>query len=162
MQLYFWVPCSEKRHLKTPAAWEKLSKAEDSRSILVTSVEDHERIWLAEEVFLVQLVGTELQGSAVLQGHIKRCRSVWEVDTISRGWRGTMCFASALLCSFLLAWGEGAGPCVTLKEDAAWAADDQLRMSLKSTQMRRRDTGLLLFLCWTGYLSQNDWRTIVP
>lgn len=76
---------------------DKLSNAADSRSILVTSVEDHERIRFAEEVFLVQLVGAELQSGAVLQGHIKRRRSVWEVDTVSGGLEGRWC---ALLWPF--------------------------------------------------------------
>lgn len=91
---------------------DKLSNAIDSRSILITSVEDHERIGFAEEVFLVQLVGAELQSGAVLQGHIKRCRSVWEVDTVSGGWRGNDVLAPFLPISSLLifkSWTGGEG-----------------------------------------------------
>lgn len=87
--------------LKGPAA-PKTNEA-DSRSVLVASVEDHERIWFAEEVFLVQLVGAELQSGAVLQGHMKRRRSVWEVDTEKKRPEGRRrAAASALCCSFLL------------------------------------------------------------
>lgn len=37
-----------------------------SRSILVASVENHERVRLAKEVLFVQLVGTKLHGGTIL------------------------------------------------------------------------------------------------
>lgn len=46
---------------------------EHSRSILIASVENHERVRLAKEILLVQLVGTELHRGAVLQG----CMEMW-------------------------------------------------------------------------------------
>ncbi len=49
----------------------KQNHTKDSRSILVASVKDHERVRLAEEVLLVQLVGTELHSGAVLKGRIE-------------------------------------------------------------------------------------------
>lgn len=49
----------------------KLNRMKHSRSILVASVEDHERVRLAEEIFLVQFVGTELHSGAVLQGSME-------------------------------------------------------------------------------------------
>lgn len=41
----------------------------NSRSVFVAPVEHHEGVRLAKEVLLVQLVGAELQGGAVLREH---------------------------------------------------------------------------------------------
>ena len=49
----------------------KQNHIKHSRSILIASVENHERVRLAEEVLLVQLVGTELHSGAVLQGYME-------------------------------------------------------------------------------------------
>lgn len=50
----------------------KQNHIKHSRSVLVASVEDHERVRLAKEVLLVQFVGTELHSGAVLQGYMER------------------------------------------------------------------------------------------
>lgn len=51
----------------------KLNCIKHLRSILIASVEDHERVRLAKEVLLVQLVGTELHSGTVLQ----KCMEMW-------------------------------------------------------------------------------------
>lgn len=39
----------------------------NSRAILITSVEDHEGVWLSKEVLFIQFVGTKLHGGVILQ-----------------------------------------------------------------------------------------------
>lgn len=64
----------------------KHNHTNDLRSILVASVEDHERVRLAKEVLLVQLVGAELHSGAVLRGHMEmqgeKHEKGWGVDII--------------------------------------------------------------------------------
>lgn len=43
------------------------SSGQDSRAILVASVEDHEGVRLSEEVLFIQFVRTELHGRVILQ-----------------------------------------------------------------------------------------------
>lgn len=64
----------------------KHNHSSDSRSVLVASVEDHERVRLAKEILLVQLVGAELHRGAVLRGHMEtqgeKHEKGWGVDII--------------------------------------------------------------------------------
>lgn len=46
---------------------EKQNPDVNSRAILVTSIEDHEGVWLSKEVLFIQFVGTELHGGIILQ-----------------------------------------------------------------------------------------------
>lgn len=67
------TPALTSSYLSKHLEWKKQNHIKHSRSIFVASVEDHERVRLAKEVLLVQLVGTELHSGAILQG----CMEMW-------------------------------------------------------------------------------------
>lgn len=59
--------CGQLTHLDTHAYPPHTHKHTHSRSVFIAAVEYQEGVWLAEEVFFVQLVGTQLHSGNVLK-----------------------------------------------------------------------------------------------